>query len=288
MHGRAETASGSGKEQRIGIGATDGGAGGVSAEAVPSGVLLRAPTANPCGDEERRLVERARAGDREAFGELVRHHRAKALGWANSIARDSAMAEDIVQDALIRAFLHLGTLMNADRFVPWLQRIVRNQAYMKMRRGGPYGKERPFSGFGRSGGAGDASGDAWADASEPDWTDIDRILVRLSRSSAEEARRRSDPAYAMMKADTIRSLRDLLHCLGKRERAIFEAHFFGELSPAEIAALFGTTTANVYNALSRSRAKVSRERIRVYLHGYVQKRASLGLPKRVILASPPI
>lgn len=94
---------------------------------------------------DKELADRARYGDQEAFGELIRRHRAKVFGWASTLANDSFLAEDIVQDALIRAFLHIGQLLDTDRFVPWLQSIVRNQAYMKLRRGGPYRKEKPFS-----------------------------------------------------------------------------------------------------------------------------------------------
>ncbi|NOV02959.1 RNA polymerase sigma factor [Paenibacillus planticolens] len=232
--------------------------------------------------EHHELVQRARSGDRDAFGELVRYHRNQALGWATSIAGDRSLAEDIVQDALIRAFLHVGTLMNTERFVPWLQRIVRNQAYMKMRRGGPYAKELPFSGFSRIGPRVDTS------SAETDWTDIDAILLRLSRYAAEDAHNRNDPAISLMRADMLQGLQELLKCLSKREKAIFEAHFFDELTPAEIAFLFQTTTANVYTSLSRSKNKVYRERIRISLNGYVQNRASLGLPNRAILATPPI
>ena len=82
-------------------------------------------------------------------------------------------------------------------------------------------------------------------------------------------------------------LRELLHILTKRERAIFEAHFFGELPPAEIAKLFDTSTANIYNSLSRSRAKVRKERIRVSIGLYVRKREEQGLPRRRVLAPPP-
>ncbi|OPH54767.1 hypothetical protein BC351_30420 [Paenibacillus ferrarius] len=230
-------------------------------------------------ETQRELVLRARAGDREAFGDLVRHHRSQALGLAASIARDTFIAEDIVQDALIRAFMHIGTLMNADRFVPWLQRIVRNQAYMKLRRGGLYGKEQPFSSF---------SHQAEGTLIPTDWSDIDSILFRLAGSAIDEACYRDDPAESFLRADMLQCLRELLSCLGKRERAVFEAHFFDELTPVQIAALFQTKTANVYNILSRSRSKVCRERIRVSLNGYVQQRAALGLPKRIILSSPPI
>ncbi|MEY9094563.1 RNA polymerase sigma factor [Paenibacillus sp. RC84] len=99
----------------------------------------------PEAPEEHELIDRARRGDREAFNELVRRHRAKVLGLANRLVEDRSLAEDVVQDALIRAFLHLGTLADAGKFGPWLRRIVRNQALLKLRRGGPSGRERPFS-----------------------------------------------------------------------------------------------------------------------------------------------
>jgi RNA polymerase sigma factor (sigma-70 family) len=220
---------------------------------------------------ERELVDRARSGDNEAFGELVRIHRAQALGLAGKLTQDLHLAEDIVQEALIRAFLHLGTLTDAGRFMPWLHRIVRNQAYMKLRRGGPFGKERPFSSF---------------EQKAVDWSDIDNILFRLTDHATEEARNRYDPEASLVRKEMLQSMHLLISCLKKRERAVFEARFFGELPPAEIAELFNTTTANVYNSLSRSRTKLQKERIRILIQGYVEKRVELGLPKRKILAIP--
>lgn len=83
--------------------------------------------------EDSELVIRAQAGEREAFGELVRRHRAKVYGYARAITQESYLAEDIVQDALLRAFLHLSKLVDAERFLPWMQRIVRNQAYTRLK-----------------------------------------------------------------------------------------------------------------------------------------------------------
>lgn len=83
--------------------------------------------------------------DPDAFGELVRKSRAKAFGLAYSITQDHHLAEDVVQEALVRAFLRLGTLVDTNRFTPWLAKIVRNEAYMKLRRGGPYRRERHIS-----------------------------------------------------------------------------------------------------------------------------------------------
>jgi DNA-directed RNA polymerase specialized sigma24 family protein len=78
----------------------------------------------------------------------------------------------------------------------------------------------------------------------------------------------------------------VIKVLNKREREIFEAYFFQQLPPQEIASLFQTTTSNVYNILSRSRAKVQKERIRIYINHYVKERRELGLPKKRILTKP--
>ncbi|MBO9597822.1 MAG: sigma-70 family RNA polymerase sigma factor [Cohnella sp.] len=238
---------------------------------------------------ESELVEHARNGNREAFDELIRKHRAAALGVANRMVRDVHMAEDIVQDALIRAFMHLGTLMDAKKFASWLHRIVRNQALLKLRRGGPYSKEQPFSGL-AAGGSLPQGSDNHHGASEAkyeDWTDIDRILFRLQSAASEQSQRLADPSECLMRSEILGGLRALLHVLNKRERSIFEAHFFGELPPAEIAKLLGTSSASVYNTLSRARVKVRQERTRITLSLYVKLRAEQGLPRRKVLAPPP-
>jgi RNA polymerase sigma factor (sigma-70 family) len=234
---------------------------------------------------EQALVEQARSGDEEAFGELVRRHRAKALGLAGSLTKDSFMAEDIVQEALIRAFLHLGTLTDASRFMPWLHRIVRNQAYMKLRRGGPYSKEQPFVSLMSQSGL---PKDAGNSRQSGNWSDIDHILFHLTDHAMNESQHGQSPEQHVMRQEMLQSIHKLIRCLNKRERDIFEARFFGELPPAEIAVLFDTTTASVYNTLSRSRAKLQKERIRISISLYVKQRASLGLPRRRILAPPPL
>jgi RNA polymerase sigma factor (sigma-70 family) len=235
---------------------------------------------------DQELVERARSGDQEAFSELVRKHRAQAHGWANKIAHDTHLAEDIVQDALIRAFLHLGTLVDTSRFLPWLHRIIRNQAYMKLRRGGQFGKEQPFTSIDPASAANKAN--LSQDSQAMDWGDIDQILFRLSRSAAKHAEQSNDPVKSLLRSELMENLHSLLNCLSKRERQIFEAHFFRELSPCEIAELFGTTTANVYNLLSRSRAKVQKERIRISIRNYVLLRAESGQKRIHILQTPRI
>lgn len=223
----------------------------------------------PQRDEE--LVEAARAGSREAFGELVRRHRERALGWACSIARDDQLAEDIVQEALLNAFLRLETLLDASRFQYWLQRIVRNQANMKLRRGGPYGKERPWSSL------------ASRERRPAQESELDRVLHRLCTAPPGEMQ---DPQAWLLRRELMAQIRELLSCLTVRERQMFEAHVFRQLPPSEIARLFDTSTGSVYTAISRSRAKVQRERIRVYFQHYVSEKKQAGQQTRRVLATP--
>src|SRR5688572_1215612 len=70
------------------------------------------------------LVERARAGDVEACGELVRATQTMACAVARGVLRDPASAQDAVQQAYLRAFRRLGTLQEPAAFAGWLRRIV--------------------------------------------------------------------------------------------------------------------------------------------------------------------
>ena len=81
-----------------------------------------------CSHSERQLVASARDGSAEAFEELYRQHWPNAYRTAYLIVRDAAGAEDIAQEAFVRA---AGALARFDRrrpFAPWLHRIVANRA----------------------------------------------------------------------------------------------------------------------------------------------------------------
>lgn len=231
------------------------------------------------GDEEAEqddsvLVERARTDDREAFGELVRRHRAQVFGYARSFTQEPFLAEDIVQDALIRAFLHLGTLVDSRRFLPWLHRIVRNQAYTRLH-ASKRAKEQVFSVWNPP----DADG-------ETDWDDLDSILYRLGRRWSDPAGETANPEEALVRRELLETIAGMLRCLNPRERRIVESHFFHHLSPQEIARLFQMSPANVYQILSRSRKKLVQEKIRVAVDHYVRNRKDEGRMKRVMLNKP--
>ncbi|QWC23710.1 hypothetical protein KJK41_04980 [Bacillus haikouensis] len=159
--------------------------------------------------EKWKLVEQARKGDQEAFNELVRMHRAKAHGWAYSVAKDTFLAEDIVQEALFRAFIKLGTLLDTNKFTPWLKQIVRNEAYMKMRIAS-YKMESSLS-------------SQPTQHKEPtvDWGDIDQVLSFLSYKASEKSRENNPEEY-MMRLSVVDGICSLLKCLSKRDLELKE------------------------------------------------------------------
>ena len=82
----------------------------------------------------RDLVDQAKRGDEEAFDALARMVGDRCMAIACRILRDADLAEDAVQAALIVAWRELRTLRDADRFEPWLHRILTNECYAEARR----------------------------------------------------------------------------------------------------------------------------------------------------------
>lgn len=75
-----------------------------------------------------KLVEAARAGDAEAFEQLVRLHLSAAYTVALGVTNDPADAEDVTQDAFIAALERIEDCKDPERFSGWLLAIVRNRA----------------------------------------------------------------------------------------------------------------------------------------------------------------
>lgn len=84
-------------------------------------------------ETDRQLVERARAGDAQAFEQLVRRHLRAAFAVALAVVGEPADADDVCQDAFIGALEHLDDCRDPDRFRAWLLRIVRNRGHNRRR-----------------------------------------------------------------------------------------------------------------------------------------------------------
>ena len=83
---------------------------------------------------ERELVERAMHGDEEAFDALVGRIGDSMHSVARRILRDTNLAQDATQQALLDAWRYLPTLRDPDRFEAWSHRLLVNACYAESRR----------------------------------------------------------------------------------------------------------------------------------------------------------
>ena len=87
--------------------------------------------------EELTLVQAAKRGDDSAFEELVRRYDRNVFRIAQHITQNREDAEDVVQDAFLKAFQNLEQFQGQSKFYTWLVRIAVNEALMKLRRRRP-------------------------------------------------------------------------------------------------------------------------------------------------------
>jgi RNA polymerase sigma-70 factor (ECF subfamily) len=87
--------------------------------------------------DELALVNAARAGDTAAFEELVRRYDRNVFRIAQHITQNREDAEDVVQDAFVKAYTNLKQFQGQSKFYTWLVRIAVNEALMKLRRRRP-------------------------------------------------------------------------------------------------------------------------------------------------------
>src|SRR4051812_22232124 len=80
------------------------------------------------------LVEAARAGDVSAFEQLIKRYDRNVFRIANHITQNREDAEDVVQDAFLKAYQNLERFQEQSKFYTWLVRIAVNEALMRLRK----------------------------------------------------------------------------------------------------------------------------------------------------------
>jgi RNA polymerase sigma-70 factor, ECF subfamily len=84
--------------------------------------------------DESALVELARQGDDAAFSTLVNRYNRKVFRLAKNITQNDEDAEDVLQDAFLKAYTHLDSFHGDSKFYTWVVRIAVNEALMKLRK----------------------------------------------------------------------------------------------------------------------------------------------------------
>jgi RNA polymerase sigma-70 factor (ECF subfamily) len=92
--------------------------------------------------EDREYVERVLAGETQVFENLVRKYNRLGGAIAYGIVKDFQLAEDIVQEAFLKAYRSLGSLRSPERFRLWFSGIVKKQAIDVLRQRKAYALSR--------------------------------------------------------------------------------------------------------------------------------------------------
>lgn len=180
-----------------------------------NGATISPDDGAPDGD----LVQQARAGDVDAYALLVRRHAQVAVRTA-ALLGAGAEAEDVVQEALVKAYRSLGRFRDGAAFRPWLLRIVANETHNLRRSGVRRGAcER---------------------------------TVGLDPSFAAPA----DPAIAVEVAELDRHVLAAVERLPERLRLVVTCRYLLELNEAETATVLALPRGTVKSRLSRGLASL--------------------------------
>ena len=123
------------------------------------------------------LVERVRAGETQAFAQLIERYERSVLAAVQAELRDPETAQDVTKTSMLLAYRHLARLPDGSQFGPWLLRIARRKSIEVVR-----SMPVPV-------GAGDGLGeldDFYA--SDPEWIEHEHVLGLVARLPEEERR----------------------------------------------------------------------------------------------------
>ncbi len=106
----------------------------LSQQARTTGTRVTAPKAQPAPDAELLLIDRVCAGEKELFYNLIQPYERALFLAAHSVLQNEADAEEVAQEAVLKAFTHLKDFRRESKFSTWLIQITINEARMKRRK----------------------------------------------------------------------------------------------------------------------------------------------------------
>ena len=181
---------------------------------------------NPAGQlTEDVLIRRVREGAHDLFYELIRPYERRVYSAAFSILQNQADAEDVAQEAVLKAFKHIGQFRAEARFSTWLIQITVNEARMRRRKEHAHMIE-PISGHE------DEEGN-YTPRDFADWREI--------------------PSETLERKEVRQKLAEALASLGEIYRDVFVLRDVQHLSIEETAKYLGISTASVKTRLLRAR-----------------------------------
>ena len=178
---------------------------------------------------EQALIRRVQAGEAEAFYELVRPYERAVFLAAIAIVKNEADAEEVAQEAVLKAFKALGRFREESKFSTWLIQIAINEAKMKLRKDRRHLYESIEQGQQSDDGE-------YIPRDFADWREI--------------------PSQALERRELRDALTNALESLPEKYRTILILRDVNHLSITETAQVLGLSEANVKTRLSRARLQM--------------------------------
>jgi len=205
------------------------------------------------------LVERAAAGDLDAFTALVDSRRDRVFWIAYHIVSDAELARDVAQEVFLRLYRVIRRFRRGGRFDAWLYRITLHLAIDALR------KERPH----RQTSSLDDLVEGAVPAGEPG-TGLASAMGAGSGAGIGAAPRHAGAAEGLHRREVRRIFQELAGRLGRKQRAAFILREIEGMPTAEVAAILGTTESTVRNHVLQAR-RILQEGLRTRYPEYITR-----------------
>jgi RNA polymerase sigma-70 factor, ECF subfamily len=177
---------------------------------------------------EQDLIARVQAGQADAFYELVRPYERAVFLSALSLTRNDADAEEVAQEAMLKAFKNIAGFRREAKFSTWLIQIAINEAKMKIRKN----RRHLYDSIEES----QISDGDYIPMDFADWREI--------------------PSEALERKELRNALASALNSLPEKYRTVMMLRDVQQLSISETAQVLGISEANVKTRLSRARLQM--------------------------------
>ncbi|HUP59957.1 MAG TPA: sigma-70 family RNA polymerase sigma factor [Thermoanaerobaculia bacterium] len=176
--------------------------------------------------DERALIERVQSGDTSAYDALVSHYLRKVVSIAWNIVRNAHDAEDLAQEAFVKAYQSIGRFRSGEPFGPWIYRIVTNLSLDLLKH---------------------------------------RRRVRHEEiSEQEQAPRRDEAHVAAISGEIAQRIDEALAELPEMQQVVARLNLIEQFEHREIAAMTGISEGTVRSHLSLARTKLKEKLADLY------------------------
>ena len=202
--------------------------------------MTHASDAAEANVDDRALIERAQSGDRGAFEIMVQRYDRQVLRLALNLLHGAEDAQDVYQEAFLKAYRNLHRFRFECSFYTWLYRIVTNVCldHLRRRRSRPEEQSPQMSNT------------RLADSPPVDFFELQR-----------ETRAQLDPEQNLLGHEIGEKIDAAMAALSPRERMVFEMKHYQGLKLRAIGEALGTTEETAKNSLFRATRKL-REHLR--------------------------